>query len=311
MTVEKKAKKPLGKRVALILKRDWILYVMLIFPLGYILVNNYFPMYGIVMAFKELNIKKGIMGSPWVGFDHFERFLSTRYLWPMIRNTLGLSLYSLVVGFSIPIFFALMLNYLTNRRLKKTIQMISYAPHFLSGVIICSIITLFCRTDGIINAFLAPLGWEPQNLLSLENLFNDIYVWSGVWQGTGWGAIIYLSALAGVDPSLHEAAIIDGASKIQRIRYVDLPSIKPTIAMLLILRMGGIMSVGFEKVWLLQNPLNYNKSVIISTYTYEYGLVNGQLSFGTAVGLMNNVINITLLVLANWFSRKVLETSLF
>jgi len=192
------------------------------------------------------------------------------------------------------------------------VQMVSYAPHFLSTVIICSMLTLFCgKESGVFNVFRNLLGMESISFLGVPEWFNDIYVWSGVWQGMGWNAIIYLSALAGVDPSLHEAAIIDGATKIQRMRYVDLPSIKPTIIMLLILRMGSIMGVGFEKVYLLQNSLNYRSSVIISTYVYEIGLLDGDYSFSTAVGLFNNVINVILLGLANWFSKKVLEESLF
>jgi len=311
MTMIKKEKRPLAVRLAKEWKRDWILYVLCLPPAVYVLINNYFPMYGILMAFKRFNVKLGILNSPWVGFRHFERFFSNAYFGTMVKNTLGLSLYSLVVGFTFPIIFALMLNYLQNARLKKTVQMLSYAPHFLSTVIVCSMVTLFSAKAGVFNAFRGFLGMEAVNFLSVPEWFNDLYVWSGVWQGTGWSAIIYLSALAGVDPSLHEAAIIDGATKIQRMRYVDLPSIKPTIVMLLILRMGSIMSVGFEKVYLLQNSLNYRASVIISTYTYEVGLLDGNYSLSTAVGLVNNLINIALLVLANLFSKKVLDESLF
>jgi len=269
-------------------------------------------MYGITLAFKEYNTKLGILGSPWVGFKYFKQFFSTYHFGNMIRNTLGLSLYSLVVGFSIPIIFALMLNYLRSTKLKKAVQMVSYAPHFLSTVVICSMLTLFCtEKTGIFSILMEMVGLEPVNPLTIPEWFNDIYVWSGVWQGTGWSAIIYISALAGVDPSLHEAAIIDGATKVQRIRYVDLPSIKPTIIMLLILRFGSIMSIGFAKVYLVQNSLNYKSSVIISTYVYEVGLLDGKYSFSTAAGLFNTLINLFLLVGANMFSKKVMDESLF
>jgi len=311
MEMIKKEKRSFARQLKKEWKRDWILYVLILPPIIYVFVNNYIPMYGILIAFKRFNSRLGVMGSPWVGLYHFKRFFSNSYLRTMVTNTLGLSLYSLVVGFSLPIVFALMLNYLQNVKLKKTIQMVSYAPHFLSTVIVCSMLTLFGGKNGIFSVFLEFFGGERVNFLTVPEWFNDIYVWSGVWQGMGWSAIIYMSSLAGVDPSLHEAAIIDGATKIQRMRYVDLPCIKPTIVMLLILRMGSIMSVGFEKVYLLQNALNYNASVIISTYTYEVGLLDGNYSLSTAVGLLNNVINVTLLGLANWFSKRVLQESLF
>jgi len=230
----------------------------------------------------------------------------------MLRNTLEISLYSLAAGFTIPIIFALMLNYIKNQKLKKAVQMVSYAPHFLSTVIICSMLTIFTANDtGIFNIIGSLFGAESVNWLAKPALFKDIYAWSGVWQQMGWNAIIYLSALSGVDPSLHEAAIIDGATKVQRMWHVDIPSIKSTIIMLLILRIGQIMSVGFEKVYLLQNSLNYKESLTISTYVYEVGLLDGDYAFSTAVGLFNNIINIILLLCANIFSKKVLDESLF
>jgi len=303
---------PLRDRIRREWRQHWILYVMTIPVFVYLLVFDYYPMYGVTIAFKDYHAKKGILGSPWVGLKHFNRLFDTYTFGQMLRNTLGLSVYSLVVGFSIPIFFALLLNYIQNKYLKKTVQLVSYAPHFLSTVIVCSMLTLFCTPKtGVFNILRSILGWDSVAFLAVPEWFGDIYVWSGVWQGTGWSAIIYLSALAGVDPQMHEAAIIDGASKIQRIRYVDFPSIKPTIVTLLILRMGGIMSVGFEKVYLLQNSLNYPKSQIISTYVYEVGMLKGDYSFSTAVGLFNNVINILLMVSANWFSKRVLDDSLF
>jgi len=293
-------------------KRDWILYAMTLPVVIYLLIDEYYPMYGLAIAFKDFKPKKGILGSPWVGFKYFKMFFSTHYFETMLKNTLHFSLYSLVAGFTLPIVFAVMLNYLRSVKLKKAVQMVSYAPHFLSTVVLCSMITLFCTKDtGLFSIIGNFFGKESVNLLTVPELFDDIYVWSGVWQALGWNSIIYISALAGVDPSLHEAAIIDGATKVQRIWHIDLPSINPTIVMLLILRFGNIMSVGFEKVYLLQNALNYEASVTISTYVYEVGLLDGNYSFSTAVGLFNNLINITLMVGANLFCRKVLDESLF
>ena len=257
-------------------------------------------------------MKQGILGSPWVGFDNFERFFNAYNFKNLLRNTLGISLYQLGVGFPIPIIFALLLNYVKHVRLKKMVQMVSYAPHFISTVVVCSMLMLFCNPDtGIFNMIIKMLGGDPVNFLARKDWFKSIYVWSGVWQDMGWSAIIYISALAGVDYEMHEAAIIDGASKIQRILHIDLPSIKSTIAMLLILRMGSIMSVGFEKVYLLQNDLNRPKSEILSTYVYEVGLVNADYGYSTAVGLFNTLINVILLISANAISEKLTKESLF
>lgn len=303
---------PFKKRLKKQLQENWILYVMILPVIFYFLIFEYYPMYGVTLAFKEYYPKKGILGSPWVGFKNFERLFRSYNFGIMLRNTLGISLYSLAVGFTLPIIFALMLNYVKNQKLKKFVQTVSYAPHFISTVVVCSMLTVFMAPEtGIFNIFRSLAGLESVNFLSKADWFKDIYVWSGVWQGMGWSAVIYISALSGVDPEMHEAAIIDGASKIQRMIHIDIPSIKGTIVMLLILKMGSIMSVGFEKVYLLQNRLNYNESLIISTYVYEVGLLDGDYAFSTAVGLFNNVINVILLVAANLFSKKVLDESLF
>ena len=291
------------------LKRRWPLYLLLLPALLYILIFAYGPMYGVLIAFKDYKASKGIMGSNWVGLKHFIRFLNYPDFMKMIRNTLGISVYSLAT-FPIPVIIALLINELTGR-FKKVVQMVTYAPYFLSTVVVCGMLVLLTGRDGPLGMLYGAITGTNQNLLLEAGLFRHIYVWSGVWQGIGWNAIIYLSALAGVDQEMHEAAIIDGATKIQRMRYIDIPSIKGTIIMLLILRMGGIMNVGFEKVYLLQNDLNYNASIIISTYVYESGLLRGDYAFSTAVGLFNNVINIILMVCANTFSKKVLDDSLF
>lgn len=308
------SQKRLGRRILRHISRNWILYAMLIPVVAYFIVFDYVPMYGVTLAFKNFKVKLGIMDSPWADpfYKQFKRFFSSYSFKMLITNTLGISLYSLAVGFPIPIILALLLNYLRSKRLKKTIQMVSYAPHFISTVVICSMLTLFTAPgSGIFNILLRPFGWEDVNFLGKPEWFKSIYVWSGVWQGSGWDAIIYLSALAGVDYEMHEAAILDGASKLQRILHIDLPTILPTIIMLFILRMGSVMSVGFEKVFLLQNDLNYMASATISTYVYEVGLIDHDYSFSTAVGLFNNVVNIILLVSSNWFSKRVFKESLW
>lgn len=300
------------QRIIRELKDHWILYVMVIPVIVYFLVFCYYPMYGATLAFKDYKIKLGIMGSPWKGLKHFRRFFNSANFTKILGNTLGISLYSLAVGFPIPIIFALLLNYVRQKRFKKVVQMVSYAPHFISTVVICSMVSLFCSPrGGAINLVLNLFGHESIDFLAKGKFFKTLYVISGVWQQMGWNAIIYLAALSGVDQEMHEAAIVDGATLLQRIIRIDLPSITPTIVMLLILRLGSLMSVGFEKVFLLQNSLNYDASEIISTYVYKVGLIDLDYSFSTAVGLFNSVINVIILVSANTFSKKVLKESLW
>ncbi len=300
------------KRIKKEFKHNWIMYLMMLPVLIYFVIYEYGPMYGIIVAFKDYNAKEGILGSPWVGFKNFSRLFKSYNFGMMLKNTLRIRFNSLIVGFRLPIVFALMLHYLKSKKLKKVVQMVSYAPHFLSTVVICSMLILFCdKNSGIFNIIGGFFGMEPVNWLTKPEWFKSIYVWSGVWQGMGWSAIIYLSSLAGVDYEMHEAAIVDGASIIQRMIHIDIPSIIPTIIMLLIMRIGSIMSVGFEKVYLLQNDLNYRSSLIISTYVYEMGLLGGDYSFSTAVGLFNTVVNVILIVSANTFSKHVLKESLW
>lgn len=294
------------------LQRNWILYLMIVPVLAYFIIFSYVPMYGVTLAFKKYNAKLGILGSPWVGLKYFQRFFTAYNFKQLITNTFTISAYYLLASFPLSIIFALCLNYVTNKPLKKTVQMVSYAPHFLSTVVLCSMVTLFMHKDtGIFNTLRNLVGLESVQFLAKPEWFKSIYVWSGVWQHMGFDSIIYISALAGVDYQMHEAAIIDGATKIQRMRYVDLPSIKPTIIMLLILKIGGLANVGFEKVFLLQNDLNKSASAIISTYTYEVGLINSDYSYSTAIGLFNTIINIVLLVSANAICKKVTDESLF
>ena len=305
-------KKSFRARLAKNIRKNWILYVMMLPVVLYYIIFAYAPMYGVQLAFKNYKIKLGIMGSPWVGLDHFKRFFNSYNFSLLLKNTLGISIYSLLVGFPIPIIFALLLNYIKNRYLKKTVQMVSYAPYFISTVVICGMLTIFMNPDtGVFNTILKALGMESVDFLSKPKWFKSIYVWSGVWQGMGWSSIIYISALSGVDYEMHEAAIVDGATKLQRILHIDLPSIKPTIIMMLILQLGSLMNVGFEKVFLLQNTLNKQAASVISTYVYEVGLINSDYGYSTAIGLFNSIINMLLLVGANWFCKKFADESLF
>lgn len=294
------------------MKKNWILYAMILPVVLYYIIFAYVPMAGIQLAFKDYIVKQGIWGSPFVGLKHFERFFSNYNFSLLIKNTIGISLYSLLVGFPIPIIFALMLNYLKSMHLRKTVQMVSYAPYFISTVVMCGMITIFLNPDtGIFNTIRNVFHLESMDFLGKPRLFKSIYVWTGIWQGVGWSSIIYISALSGVDQQLHEAAIVDGATKLQRIFHVDLPSLKPTVIMLLILQIGQMMNVGFEKVFLLQNSLNMKASDVIATYVYRVGLVQNDYSYSTAVGLFNAVINLLLIVAANQIAKKLADESLW
>ena len=287
------------------------IYLLLLPALLYVIIFDYIPMYGIQIAFKNYKGVLGIWKSPWVGFKHFVDFFEGYYFWRLLRNTLALSLYSLLVGFPIPIIVALILNE-TVPKFKKTAQTILYAPHFISTVVLCGmIVTMFSKESGVVNTLLEMLGMERVYFMGEPGAFRHIYTWSGVWQGMGWNAIIYIAALSSVDPTLHEAASIDGASRIQRIFHINLPTIMPTIIITLIMRVGQIASVGYEKAYLLQTSLNIEVSEIISTYVYRRGIVDASYSFSTAVGLFNNIINIILVLIANQISKKTSETSLF
>lgn len=305
-------KKSFGSRVKVDVKKNYILYIMVLPVVLYYIIFAYVPMGGIVLAFKDYVIKDGIFGSPWVGFENFERFFNGYNFNQLLTNTIGISVYSLVVGFPIPILFAVMLNYLRQEKLKKAVQMVSYAPHFISTVVMCGMLTIFLHPDtGIINTLTGFFGLESVDYLGKPEYFKSIYVFSGVWQGMGWNSIIYISALSGVDYEMHEAAIVDGATKWQRIWRIDLPSILPTIVMMFILQMGQLMNVGFEKVFLLQNPLNMSTSDVISTYVYRVGMIQNDYGYSTAVGLFNSIINFILLVVTNQISKKATSQSLW
>lgn len=301
-------KKPsLGKRI----KKTWQLWVFVLPALIGLIVFSYIPMYGIVLAWKDYSPIQGIMGSRYVGFAHFERFFRSPYFVDIIRNTIVISLYGMIVGFPIPILLALGLNQIRNLKFKKFIQTVTYAPYFISTVVLVGIINIVFAEKGFVNQFVSMFGNEPILFMGNIKYWRHIYVWTGVWQSMGWNAIIYIAALAGVSPELHEAAIIDGATKFQRIKYIDLPSIAPTIVITLILSAGSIMSVGFEKAFLMQNPLNAEVSEIIATYIYKVGLVSGQYGFSTAVGLFNSVINCILLLSVNKIAKKMGHSSIW
>lgn len=294
--------------------RHWQLYLVLLIPVILLIIFSYGPMYGVQIAFRDYRIRLGFWQSPWVGFKHFKQFFSIPDFSRLIRNTFSISLYSLIAGFPIPILLALMLNECTSIKFKKTVQMVTYAPHFISTVVMCSIIILVLSPakNGILNNILTTLGaTERIDFLSKASMFQSVYVWSGIWQGMGYSSIVYLAALSSIDPSLHEAAVVDGASKIRRIWHIDIPGIMPTVIILLILNCGSLMNVGHEKALLLQNDLNKQTSDIIALYVYRLGLLQAQYSFATAVGLFNSVVNTILLVLVNFVAGRISETSLF
>jgi putative aldouronate transport system permease protein len=292
--------------------RNWQLYLFIAPAFLYFLIFHYGPMYGIQIAFKNYNPVRGVFGSPWVGFDHFIRFFESYYFWDLMWNTLAISLYELAVGFPIPIILALAFNELKHKRFKKLVQTVTYAPHFISVVVMVGMVIAFLSpSTGILIRFVEWMGIDAPSFLTSPAWFKTVYVLSGVWQSAGWGTIIYLAALSGVDPGLHEAAIIDGANRLQRIRHINIPVLVPTMTILLILNMGSLLGVGFEKILLMQNPLNMESSDVISTFVYRSGLENAQYSFSTAVGLFNSVINAFLLVTVNQIVRKTSENSLW
>lgn len=300
------------KRWGMYMKDNYDLYILLLPAVIYIIIFAYAPMYGVLMAFQDYNPVQGILGSPWVGLKHFERFFSTYTASKVIGNTVILSLYSLIVSFPFPILLALMVNYAASKRFGKAVQTVTYIPYFISVMVLVGMMNIFFSPNyGLVNTVIKTLGGEAQAFMADSKWFRHLYVWSGIWQGTGYSSIIYIAALSGVDPSLYEAATLDGASKLDRIRHIDLPTIMPTCVIMLILAMGNVMSVGFEKVYLMQNDRNSAVSDIISTYVYKVGLIDSRYSFSSAVNLFNSVINCGLLLVANKISKKVTETSLW
>jgi len=303
---------PRWKNTLRLMRRNWVLYLLLLPALIYVATFNYGPMYGIQIAFRNFTFADGITGSKWVGMKWFKFFFNSPKCWPLIRNTLIISFYSVLAGFPVPIILALMLHNIPSQKFKRTAQTITYLPHFISLVVVVGMISCFTSINsGWINTLIESLGGERVYLMGKPEYYRHLYVWSGVWQEAGWGSIIYMAALTGVAPELHEAATIDGASKLQRIRHIDLPAILPTITIMLIMRCGSIMSVGFDKSYLMMNDLNLEVSEVIATYTYEMGLLSGKYSYSTAISLFNNVINFVFLTAVNKFAKFVSGNSLW
>lgn len=308
-TEERKRKR---KRFWSSVKRDRYLHLMVLPAIVAVFIFSYIPMYGIQIAFKDYSVSKGVWDSRWVGFANFTSFFDSIYFWRLIRNTVLLSFLSLVFSFPIPIIFALILNEVKNKAFKNTIQTVSYFPHFISVVIVVGMMhTLLSPETGMVNQLIESLGGKPIAFMQSSAWFRPLYIISGIWQGFGWSSIIYLSALTGVSPELYEAAEIDGAGRFRKIWSVSIPAIIPTVVIMLILAIGGLMNVGYEKVMLMYNPGIYEVSDVISTYVYRKSIQGGEFSFGTAVDLFNNVVNFIIIFIANKVSRSISEISLW
>jgi len=285
---------------------------MVLLPVAFFVIFCYLPMGGIVIAFKRYTARDGIWGSDWVGWRYFKQFVTTPVFGQLLRNTVYLSFYSLVAGFFIPILLAIAINEVSNVVFKKTVQMVTYFPYFISTVVLVGmLLQMLALNGGLVNNLRGVFGLPALNFMGTPAWWRSIYVWSGVWQMSGYSAVIYIAALSSVDPQLVEAAVIDGATRVQRVIHVDIPTILPTVTIMLILAIGGVMSVGFEKAYLMQNNLNLDVSEIISTYVYKIGLLNYKYSYSTAVGLFNSVVNFLLLVTANAVAARVGETRLW
>ncbi len=306
-------RKTLLRRLQIDLAKHWMLYLLALPAVAVIAVFSYAPMYGVVIAFKNFKPAYGILGSPWVGLKNFSRFFSSYQFKNILSNTIGISLYSIAAGFPAPILLALMMNQIRGKGRQRAVQTVTYMPHFISVIVVSGMILTFLNVNtGLYGHLARALGVaDPVDPLASKGLFSTIYVLSDVWQHTGWDSIIYMAALSSVDPSLYEAAKVDGASEWDKIVHIEIPSLVPTMVILLILRAGGLMNVGFDKVFLLQNGLNLDRSEVISTYVYKVGMINQQYSFSAAANLFNTVVNFIMLMLVNQIARRVGETSLW
>lgn len=292
-------------------KQSFPLYLLILPSIIILFIFSYIPMAGIVIAFKDYTPSLGFIDSPWVGFKYFIQYFNSFQFFQTIRNTLKISIYSIIVGFPLPIVLALLCNQMRDGKFKKVFQVTTYLPHFISIMVICGMIIMFLSPEsGMFAHLLGKIGIKMPNLLASPSRFAGIYVWSDVWQNIGWDSIIYLAALSAINPTYYEAATMDGATRMQKIRNIDIPLILPTAMILLILRVGGLLNVGFEKAFLLQNPLNISGSEIISTYVYKMGLQSSQYSLSTAIGLFNTLVNLVLLLSVNWISKKTTDTGL-
>ena len=313
ISITKEEKRKLRNRKYLKIKENYELYLLLVIPILFVAVFNYYPMLGVQIAFKKYNAALGIWSSPWTGLYQFKKILTNPKFFQVFRNTLTLSIYQLVITPPITVTFALCLNAVNSKFYKKTVQMLTYMPHFISTVIMVGILVqIFNSRVGLYGNICKMLGIEAVDIWSKPSSFPHLYVWSGIWQGLGWSSIIYLATLSSVDPELYDAASIDGANRFKQLIHIDFPSIVPTLVILLIMKVGHIMSVGYEKVLLMQNSLNLSTSEVISTYSYKVGLQSGtDYSYGAAIGLLNSVINLILLMIVNKISKIVTETSLW
>lgn len=293
------------------IRKHTCIYLLALPVIAYYILFKYVPMYGALVAFQDYVPAKGMMDSAWVGFKHFRNFFQDPYFFRLLKNTLMISVQSIIFGFPAPVIFALLLNEVRSSKFKKVIQTTTYLPHFISMMVICGMITTFTSRTGLINSIIAFFGGERSNLLARPELFRPIYIISDIWQTMGWGSIVYLAALSAVDTEQYEAASIDGASKLKQIWHVTLPGILPTVVTMFILRLGGLMSVGYEKIILLANDMTYETADVISSYVYRRGIVGGEYSYSTAIGLFNSVVSIIIVISANYISRRVGETSLW
>ncbi len=311
---DRNGRKPVPRKKSTLaqIRKCWQLYVLLIPAVVYLFIFHYLPMAGIQIAFRDYKFSRGIWNSAWVGLKHFRTFFESVQFGTLMTNTIKISVYALLLGFPFPILLALLLNESRNVRLKKAVQTLTYAPYFISTVVMVSMLSMFLSPSvGIVNRIIGFFGGAPYDFMGSAKAFRSVYVISGIWQGTGWSSIIFIAALAGIDPQLHEAAEIDGAGRLQRIWHINLPGILPTAVIVFIMNCGSIMSVGFEKVYLMQNSMNQSTSEIIATYVYKMGIQKTQYSYTTAIGLFNSLINLVLLLIVNHISKKASEISIF
>ena len=302
---------PFFKRLAIDFQKHKYKYLLILPIIVYLILFCYKPMYGLVIAFKNYRPTRGIWGSNWVGFLWFETFFKDPYFWRLLRNTFTISGLTILFGFPAPIILALLLNEVRSNKFKRTVQTITYMPYFISLVVTCSLLKIYCMENGLFPQIMELFGAQRQNLLANPKYFYPIYILSDIWQGIGWNSIIYLAALSGIDQEQYEAARIDGANRLQQVIHITLPGLMPTITILFILRMGNILNVGYEKILLLYNPSTYEVADVLSTYTYRTGLENQQYSLSTAVGLFNTMVNVVFLLITNYISKKSTESGLF
>lgn len=291
--------------------RDKYLYLMVLLPLTYFVVFHYIPLYGVTLAFKDFDIGKGIMGSPWAGFKYFEEFFANPYSWQVVRNTIVLRLWQLTIGFPAPILLALLLNELRAERFKRIVQTSSYLPHFISLVVVAGMVISFMASDGPINSLIKSLGGQSVPWMQRPEFFAPIFTFSGIWQHAGWASVIYLAALTGINPELIEAAVIDGAGRWQRLLNITLPGIAPTVTIMFLLRIGQLLTVDYQMILLLYSPAIYETADVLGTYIYRRGIIGADFSFATAVGLFQAAVGLVFIVGANWIAKRVGDTSLW